>query len=167
MSSEVGGGIGNTADGAARGRTGWRIWLPVGLLLYAAFIILCFYMESEGRSRFRVPSRADIATIEDPTSRIRAEGAHGRALAEMRAWQPYSAYSVGWGVVVLGGTAFATFLGARVVWRGVRRDSVGRASYVVVGMLLIAVASLFLLALPKIVAEQRLDSKRTTHVSGP
>jgi uncharacterized membrane protein len=85
----------------------------------------------------------------------------------MREWQPYAAYSVGMGIVVLGGAVVATILGACAVWRGVRRDSVGKAKHIVVGVLLIGVASLFLLAWPAFVAERRLDSKRTTYISGP
>ena len=146
-------------------RKAWLLWLPIGLLLYAVFVVLCFYMEDEGRSRFKVLSTADIAAIEDRAPRIRAEGARARALEEMREWRPYAAYSTGMMFLLLGGGALSSIVGARIVWRGVQRDSVRKAKLIVAAVLLILVASLVLLGWPAFVAEKRFESKRTTFVS--
>ena len=60
------------------------------------------------------------------------------------------------------GTAIATILGAVVVWRGVRRDSVRKANVIVVGVLLIMIGSLFLLGWPPFVAERQAAAKPAT-----
>ena len=129
---------------AIKPRAKWAMGSAIGVVLYGAFVALCFYMEREGRTRFRVPSEADIAAIDGRTQLLRTETARGNALAEMREWTPYAIYSTGVGVVVLLGTAIATVLGALVVWRGVRRDSVRKAKVLVVGVLrFIAIESEF------------------------
>ena len=85
-------------------RLRWLTWSMVGLLAYGGFVALCFYMESNAHARFQVPSKADIAAIDDRESHLRAETARGHALAEMRDWAPYSIYSTGVGIVVFLGT---------------------------------------------------------------
>ncbi len=147
-------------------RLGWRVWLPLGLIVYAGFVALCFSMEAEGRARFSVPSRAEIAAIEERTALIRAEGVRARALEQMREWRPYALYSTGMGIVIIGGTLLATILGARVVWRGVQKTSVRKADRIFFGVLFIAMIALFLLVWPSFVAEKRLESRATTYLAG-
>lgn len=139
----------------------WALWLVFGLTMYGTFIGVCFYMESEARARFQVPSQADVDAIDDRVARIRTENARDLALAEMREWRPYAIYSAGAGIVVLGGSALVTIFGALAVWRGVRRDSARKARVIVMGVLLVMLASLVLLGWPPIVAERHVEAKKT------
>lgn len=152
-------------DRPQRRRRLWA-WLAIGLLAYAGYVMLCFYMESEARTHFKVPSKADIAAITDKVTLIRAQSARNNALAEMQSWKPYVIYSTGVGIVVFGGSAILTILGAIVIWRGVRRDSVRKAGYIVVGVLLVMLFSMILFAWPALVAERRIEATQTSFLSG-
>ena len=112
-------------------------------------------------TRFEVPSEAAIAAIDDRTLRIKTESARGRAIEDMREWQPYAIYSTGVGIVMFLGTAIATVLGARAVWRGVNRDSTRKAGHIVVAVLLIMLAGLALFGWPPLVAQRQYDAEPT------
>jgi hypothetical protein len=142
------------------------VWIGVGLLAYVGFVATCFYVKSVARAKFRVPSKADIAAIGDRKQRIRTEAARTNALAELRSWTPYVVYESAVGVVVLGGSGVATILGALAIWRGVRRDSIVKAKLIVVGVLVVMLASILLLAWPTVVAEKRFEATRTSAISG-
>jgi hypothetical protein len=150
-----------------RGRVAPRIWVVVGLLVYAGFVATTFYMEALARERFAVPSRADIESIGDRKARIRVEGARTKALADMRSWTPYSTYRSVTGVIIIGGSVAATIVGAIATWRGVRRDSIFKVKLIVGGVLLVMMASLLLFAWPSFVAERRLEATRTAASGGP
>ncbi len=113
-------GGGAKAEPVARPWARWRRRSAIGLVLYGAFVALCFTMEIEGRARFQVPSEADVEAIDDRVQRIRTEAARGRALAAMRDWPPYAAYAIGIDVLFFLGLAVGcvlAFLGVRAVWR--------------------------------------------------
>jgi hypothetical protein len=79
----------------------------------------------------------------------------------MRAWPPYAIYETATLVIALGGTPLGTILGTIVVWRGVRRDSIFKVKYIVVGVGLVMIASLALFAWPSFGAERRLEARQT------
>jgi uncharacterized membrane protein (GlpM family) len=149
-----------------RTRIPLRAWIAVGVLAYIGFVAACFYMESFARAKFKVPSKADIATISDRSHRIRTEAARTNALAEMRSWTPYVVYDTAVGVVTIGGTLVAAILGAIAIWRGVRRDSIFAAKGIIVGVLLVMLATLLFFAWPTVVAEKRFEATRTTLTDG-
>jgi hypothetical protein len=75
--------------------------------------------------------------------------------------RPVGRYRTAVGVIVLGGTAVATILGAIVIWRGVRRDSIFAAKRIIFGVLIVMLASLLAFAWPTVVAEKRCEATRT------
>ena len=138
-----------------------RVWVGLGLLAYAAFVATCLNMEPYARAKFQVPSKADIAAISDQKARIRTEAARTNALAEMRSWTPYVVYDTSVGIIVLGGTAVATIIGAIAMWRRARRDSIFEAKRIILGVLFVMLASILALAWPTVVAEKRCEATRT------
>jgi hypothetical protein len=147
---------------AQKSRAGLIVLLVLGAaVLYAGYFALCMKMEAEGRQRFHVLSRADIAAISDRRAQVRAEASRNLALAGMEAWTPYAAYSIFVGAVVAIGTIGGGFLAARTIWRGVRRESVGSAKTILVGTLLAILALLAVLGAPWWFAQNRIEEQRT------
>lgn len=154
------------APGRKRRRLAVGVWIGIGLLVYAGFVATCFRMESVAHAKFKVPSTADIQAITDRTKRIRAEAARTNALADMRSWRPYEIYDTSLSAILIGGTALAMIVGSIVIWRGVRRDSIFSVKRIVLGVLLVGVASLLLLGWPAIVADKRFEATRTSASDG-
>lgn len=138
-------------------------WLVPTVLLYAAYCSACFYIEFMARERFQVPSSADVTAVKGRVAHLRAELARTNRLIEMNEWGPYAAYDAIMTAVVFCGISLAVIYGGRFVWRHVTRDSVFSAKTIVLGTLLIVVATVGLLIWPAIVADGISESKRTPY----
>ncbi len=147
-----------------RPRASWGK-LAGGLVLYGAFVALCFGMEITARERFRVPSEADVAAIDDRVPRIRAEAARLRALAAMRDWPPYAAYATGVDGLMLLGFGVGAIAGV-VIWRRLRPTSFFGAKLLIVLLLLVFFAVPMLIGGPRQLAERYVEERPTPFATG-
>lgn len=124
-----------------RPAAGSIVAIVVAVGVYLGYIGLCVGMEPLARSRYRVPSLADVAAGVPQATR-------DLALARMHDWEPYVGYLIIVGAAVLGGTAGAATLAAR---RGAS----------ITGIVLAAAVAFSLFAVPYLMTRQRAESKRT------
>ena len=150
---------------AERPRATRRQRLAVSLVLYGAFVVLCFAMEITARERFRVPSEADVEAIDDRVQRIRTEAARNRALAAMRDWPPYAAYATGVEVLLLLGFVIGPIVGVVAAWRRLRPTSIFEAKLLVVVLLLVFFGVLVLVGGPRQLAERYVEDRRTSYAA--
>jgi hypothetical protein len=124
-------------------------------------------MESASLARFRVPSKADIASATDRVTRVRLEAARMNAMTDMQDGLPYQAYRFVSTAVAFSGTVFVTGFVARSLWRGFWRYTFLPMQLYSLAVFAAMAASLLVRMGPQLVAEAWLDATRSPYDVAP
>lgn len=145
----------------ARRRLSARAWVFRIAVGYALYAVGCFAIEGCGRSRFQVPSRADVAAVTERKAHIRAEMLRHNRHEEMGAWVPHLAVQIASLLLALLGFVGGPILTFRYLWRKRAGEGIVFIKLLAVAILIPGLAAGMLAIGPVLLAEEFYESRRT------
>ena len=137
------------------------------LLLYVLYAAFAWWAETAARLHFRVPSKAEVASITERVAHLHAESARDRALADMADWTPYAAWSIFVTVLMFAALAGSIAAGVWLAISMVRTSGVGSIKLVAVGFVGLMAVAVGAVIAPPLVSEAAYETRATHFAPGP